>query len=153
MQAQKSLPQLKVEFRGEEFILTRRADLGVWTIDVRGAHYVLGEDPDGVGRFLLHGLRPASDSLAPAMIASRHYPLLLSIDTTHVRAWPGFLPRGRGAPTYINPATGDRVATLYDHPVWMFSAAGRDASACGTATPEQTVDDVADLARVWLRSA
>lgn len=63
----------------------------------------------------------------PAFVASRQYPLLLVVDDVPVRVWPEFVARGRGAKTYVNPLTGDRVATTRG-PMWMFETAHYAAS-------------------------
>lgn len=145
-------PRLFVRFKGTEYSIEQRA--GAWAIGVEGGWYFLsGGDPDrAADRFIDARLRNAATPRRPGFLASQRYPLMLSIDGVTVRAWPAEVPRGKGAKTYMNPATGDRVATVKQEPVWMFAIAGR-MSAGGTATAEQTLDDVSDLAKVWLRTS
>lgn len=124
-------------------------------ITVAGAEYFLtaNDDPDrAADRFLLNNMRNA-DPEHPSLVASQKHPLMISVDGVIVRAWPAFIPRDRGAKTYVNQATGDRVAAVKDQPVWMFAGPGRPPTPGGTTFYEQTVDDVIDLAKVWLRSA
>ncbi len=134
-----------VTWRGETFRIRRDS------IEIAGVRYSLPAYPDEPGRFFLDRGATAIRSGRPQLIASSKYPLLLTVDRVAVQAYPGFIPRGKGAKTYVNPKTGDRVATTKG-PMWIFRSARRPASACGTTDPEQTLADVVDLAKIWLRS-
>jgi hypothetical protein len=151
-------PRLRISYKGREYVIEPRHDVNgaPWAIHVAGGWYflTLNDDPDrAADRFLLDRLRNTARPQLPGFLASAHHPLLLTVDGVAVRAWPAEVPRGHGASTYENPATGDRVATTKRDPYWMFAAPGRPSSPGGTAFPEQTVDDVGDLARIWLRGA
>jgi hypothetical protein len=143
-------PRLLITYRGVEYAIEQRGE--AWAILIGGAAYFLTTgDPDGAAvRFLRARMTNVPDPQRPAFIASLRYPLLLDVDGVQVRAWPALIPRGTGATTYINPATGDRVATTKDAPYWMLAARGRDTAPVGSATAEQTVADVEDLAKIWL---
>jgi hypothetical protein len=148
-------PRLMVRYRDHAFAIVQQGE--AWVIQVGGAEYflTLNDDPDrATDRFLLDRLRglTAADYDHPSLIASERHPMMLMVDGIQVRAWPALVPRGRGARTYQNPATGDRVATTRG-PVWMFAAKGRAPSEGGTTNYQQTVDDVVDMAKLWLRAA
>lgn len=145
-------PRLTFRHNERDFTVAQVGE--AWAIDVAGGWYFLsaGTDPDRTARrFLRDRMRNVGALELPGFIASERYPLLVTVDGVVVRAWPAFVPRGTGSPTYTNPATGDRVAAVKG-PMWMFAARGREAGQSGTVTAEQTVDDVEDLAKVWLRS-
>jgi hypothetical protein len=149
-------PRLIVHHRDVAYPLVRQS--AAWVIQIAGAEYFLtaGNDPTLTARqFLRDRMRDVSgvDLHRPSLIASQRYPLILSIDGIIVRAWPAFIPRDRPgwSTTYVNPATGHRVLAT-DGPVWMFAARGLESSPGGTTYYEQTVADVIDLAKIWLRS-
>lgn len=147
-------PRLLVRFRDREYGITQLGE--AWVIEVDGGKYFLtaddGEHADRAARRFIDARMRNSDH-RPALLASQRYPLLMSIDGRLVRAWPSFVPRGTGASSYINPATGERVATVKDAVYWILAARGRETSPAGSVTTEQAIEDIEDLARIWLRMA
>lgn len=143
-----------VAYRGHEHTIALRSDLTInatipWCIDVDGAWYQLGRGDDASG-FFRHSLRNAPRR-TPPFVASKRYPMLAIVDGIAVRAWPQFVARGTESKTYMHPTLGRRVGTERG-PVWLFEATNRSPSECGTVTAEQSLDDVIDLAKIWLRS-
>lgn len=133
---------MKVGYRGESFTLARRPDLAIagiipWCVEVDGASYQVATDEvyaaRGARDFLNVGIRSVRTPRTPNFLASTRYPLLLSIDGVAVRGWPATVDENRW-------------------PVWLFETTGRPLTECGTITAEQTLDDVVDLAKIWLRS-
>jgi hypothetical protein len=141
---------MKYTFRERAFRVSVRPDPtgeakhGIVCMEVGSSWYQLSAgDVDSVATsFLKERVRNVFEPFPPSLVASPKYPLLLHVDGILVRAWPAFIPRGKGASTYIDPRTGDRVATVKDRPYWMFEAPGRAASACGSTTPYQMEADV-----------
>lgn len=143
-----------VRYRNQEYAILQRGE--AWVIDVAGAQYFVTaeSDPHNAAYRFLGGLpRNSIYPRTPAWTATPSHPLVLDLDGEIVRAWPAFVARNRPgwSATYINPRTGDRVLATEDDPRWMFAARGRDTTAGPRATGEQTIDDVADLARQWLQ--
>lgn len=141
---------MSVQFRDETFAVVRKDR--AWRIAVDGAEYFLTTDGDpdrAAGAFLLDRMRNVAVGRPPALLASKRYPLMLRIDAIHVRAWPGFVPRGSGTKTYVQPALNERVATTRG-PLWIFAAEGYETAAGGEVSTEQNIGDVAALAREWL---
>lgn len=137
-------------YKGVGYAIEQRGE--AWAIRIgAGAYFLTAGDPpdDAAGKFLRARMRNTPDPERPAFIASQRYPLMLHIDRWHVRAWPAFVPRARGASTYVQPRLNQRVAATKG-PVWMFATRGIETSAGGEANPEQDVGDVAALARAWL---
>lgn len=133
---------LEIEHRRERFRLELRPELRIrtfdpWCILVDDAWYQLGADARDVVRdakdFLRVGIRSEITPRTPVFLASTRYPLLLSIDGVAVRGWPVRVDDARW-------------------PVWMFEGALRPRTECGTITAEQTLADVEDLAKLWLRT-
>lgn len=108
-----------------------------WCLEVDGAWYQLTNDATDVGQlardFLRVGLRSELTPRTPLFLATTRYPLLLVIDGVAVRGWPARVDENRW-------------------PVWLFEAAGRPRSECGSITAEMTLADVEDLAKLWLRT-
>ncbi len=155
------MPGLSVRHKGERFSIAARPELAIgdrtpWCIRVAGAWYRVtvdaGEASDAASRYLLDRIRSSSTPRRPFYLSSRRYPLLFRLKTVAIAAWPQHVPRGKGATTYINPATGERVATVKQDPWWWFESAGRDPSPCGSAFGEQSLANVVDQAKLWLRS-
>lgn len=120
-----------------------RRDLAIagvipWCLDLGGATYQVATDEvyaaRGARDFLKVGIRSALTPRTPNFMASTRYPLLLSIDGVAVRGWPATVDENRW-------------------PVWLFESTGRPPTECGTITAEQTLADVEDLAKIWLRSS
>lgn len=160
------MPPLSITYRDERFVVVPKPQLAIagvipWCVRVAGGWYQVATDPaaaiDGLPRFIRERLRPNWSSRAPFLLAGRKTPLIFKIGGAVIRAYASFVPRGRGATTYVNPATGDRVATTRG-PVWVFETEGRpfswtDAGALrSSASSEQTIADVVDLAKMWLPS-
>lgn len=147
-----------VTYRGERFPVALRPEFllagrPVWSIEISGAWYQLGPQLGyDSHQFFRTRMRSKYVTRTPAWLASRKYPLLLLINGVAIRAWSQFVARGTGASTYVHPLLNQRVGTVKPDPAWMFESAARPASACGSKTPEQTLDDVVDLATIWLRS-
>jgi hypothetical protein len=124
-----------------------------WVIEVEGGHYFLtaGDGPERIAPIFLGKLpRNPMYPRRPAVIASQHYPLILSVDGVIVRAWPAHPTRDDPPKTYRHPYWTHRVVAIEDAPVWMFAARGRTASPGGPASADHTVADVEALARSWL---
>lgn len=147
-------PRLPVHFRDQLYWMTQVGE--AWCIEVAGGQYFLtaGNDPTLTARQFLRDKMRNTVPDRPSLVASERYPLILDIDGVIVRAWPVLVPRRREdwSKTYENPRTGERVLATEDRPEWKFAARGRKSSTCGTTTPWQTLDDVTDLAKIWLRS-
>ncbi len=142
---------IEYAYKGRTYVVTR-SPIG-WCLEVAGGCYSIGDDPDNVRGFFRERLRSVASDPRPSLLASRRYPLIIQIGRILVRARVGFVPRGKGAKTYVNPATGERVATLKQDPWWWFEATGREPSPFGSASSEQTIADVTDLATLWLRAS
>lgn len=149
-------PRLPVSYRDRQYAITQVGE--AWCVEIGGAQYFLTAGTDPVltaRRFIRERMRNVSEDETrhPSLIASPHHPLVLSIESIIVRAWPELVPRDRAgwSKTYRDPRTGDRVLAV-EGPVWMFAAPGRESSACGTTNYQQTIDDIVDLAKIWLRS-
>lgn len=148
-------PRIPISYKGAEYFIRQRGE--AWVIDVAGGEYflTLNDDPTRAARTFFHDRmrNVAGEELRhPSLIASQRYPLMLSVDEVPVRAWPAFVPRGRGAKTYENQLTGERVLAVKEQLAWTFAAPGRPISLGGTTNYQQTVDDVVDMAKVWLRA-
>jgi hypothetical protein len=148
-------PRHLVHCGDREFPVTQRGE--AWVITIAGAEYFLtaavtyGRSLNLFCRERLRGL--GDDELRhPSLIASPRFPILITVDRVLVRAWPALVERGTGSKTYANQATGDRELATRG-PVWMFSAPKRPSTEGGTTNYQQTIDDVADMAKLWLRGA
>lgn len=131
-----------VSYRGEPFTVSRKPTLAIdgkvpWCVDVAGAWYQLGFDAaeaaDDARRFFRVSMRSKLTRRTPVWLATHRYPLLLSVDGVAVRAYPFHVAVDRW-------------------PVWIFESPGRTPSDCGTIAAEQSLDDVIDLAKIWIRS-
>lgn len=147
-------PRRIVVHRDREFGITQRGE--AWVITVADAEYFLtaaDEYQRPANQFLREQLRSLGESELrhPSLIASQRFPLLIVVDRVLIRAWPAFVDRGRGAKTYVNQGTGERVGATRG-PVWMFAARKRPASPGGTTNYQHTLEDVVDMAKVWLRA-
>lgn len=109
-----------------------------WCVAVDGAWYQMsaeaGEAMRAARDFLKIGLQSGISPRTPGFLATTRYPLLLSIDGIAVRGWPARVDENR-------------------HPVWLFETRWKALSESGTITAEQTLADVIDAAKVWLRSS
>lgn len=126
-----------------------------WVIEVERATYFLTAGDDPMPRARLFAGKIPRNSLwekTPPILASEFFPLVLSVDAVIVRAWPKLVARDEPAKTFEHPYWNHRVVATKPDAVWMFAARGRPTSACGTVTTQQTLDDVTDLAKIWLRS-
>lgn len=147
-------PRRILTHRGTEYAVFQRGE--AWVIEVEGAAYFLtaGDDPMRQARVFV-GRIPKNPlwEKTPPILASERFPVVLSIDGIIVRAWPKAIARDEPAKTFEHPYWHHRVTAVKPEAVWMFAARGRPSSACGTVTSQQTIDDVVDLAKIWLRSS
>jgi hypothetical protein len=146
-------PRRFITANGVEYALYQLGE--AWVFEVEGARYFLTAGDDPMRQARVFAGRIPRNSLwekTPPVLASERFPLILSIDTVIVRAWPKTVARDEPAKTFEHPYWRHRVAAVKPDAVWMFAARGRVASACGTVAGQQTLDDVTDLAKIWLRS-
>lgn len=136
-------PTLWVEYRGQSYRVTRRPELAIagyvpWCLEVDGAWYQLTDDAaeatDEARRFFEYSMRSSRTNRTPVFLASLRHPLLVSIDGVAVRGYPMQTDPNRW-------------------PSWIFEATGRPATECTTISAEQTLADVVDAAKLWLRTS
>lgn len=157
--ASSSARRHSVRYRDRTYDIVARTELATagvapWCLEVNGGWYCITADERWLERDARRFVREQltnNHERTPGLTASKRFPLLLSINRIVVKAWPAFIARNRGAATYVNPATGDRVAAVKDQIYWTFESTGRPATAFGTMSGEQSIDDVRDLATIWLR--
>lgn len=132
-----------IRYRSIDYAVVPRPDLAIagvipWCLELDGAMYQVATDETHAARgardFLHIGIRSALTPRTPNFLANTRYPLLLSIDGVAVRGWPVTVDENRW-------------------PVWLFESTGCARSECGTITAEQTLADVEDLAKLWLRTS
>lgn len=154
------VPGRTIAYRGHDYPIAQRSEFwdasgrAPWAIAVGDTWYQLGFEATAIDRHAREFLR-ARNPVAPEtppFLARPRYPVLVLISGIAIRGYPLFVPRGKGAKTFLHPTLGRRVGTERG-PMWMFETNGRPASECGTVTAEQTIADVLDLATVWLRSS
>lgn len=146
-------PRRTIRHRDVEYAIYQKGE--AWVIEVEGAAYFLtaGDDPIRQARRFLGKLpRNSLWSHGPATLASEFFPVILSIDGVIVRAWPALVPRDDPPKTFEHDYWNQRVTAVKKDPVWMFATRGRRPTEGGTAHSQQTIDDVTDMAKVWLRS-
>lgn len=146
-----------VTFQGREYPVAQHPELAIdgvtpWCVEIEGAYYRVGNAGPDARRFARERLRNhGAYPPPPSYVAGKRYPLMFVADGAIVRAWPAFVPRNRGAKTYVSPASGDRVATVKG-PMWLFAFGDAEPLGGGTATLQQTLTDVREMAIVALRS-
>jgi hypothetical protein len=147
-------PRRIVTYRDRDFAVYQRGE--AWVVEVDGAEYFLtaGNDPvRQARRFLAQLPKNSLWPWVPFILATSHFPLILSIDNQIVRAWPANPPRDDPPKTYEHPQWAHRVVAVAKQPVWMFAARGLQTSAGGDANADQTIADVLELATAWLNAS
>lgn len=145
-------PRLEITHRGSSYPIYQLGE--AWVIEVERATYFLtaGIDPMRQARVFV-GRIPVNSiwERGPGILASERFPLVVSINGLIIRAWPKVVTRDDPPRTFFHPHWAHRVAATKDESAWVFSSIGRPTSAAGTATAQQTINDLTDMATIWLR--